>query len=76
MERAHKAQLLAGVSAFSGLESEQLALLAAAFAERRCFRGERLMVEGEKGVTLSVIASGAVCVYLSEGGGVARERPG
>lgn len=71
MNEEQRAQLLAGVSTFSGLEPGQLALLATAFREHRCKPGEHLMEEGQRGLVLAVIASGAVRVYLPEGGGEA-----
>lgn len=71
MDVQQRAELLAGVNVFSGLESSQLRLLAEAFTEHRCEPGEHLMDEGERGRMLTVIVSGAVRVYLPAGGGAA-----
>jgi CRP-like cAMP-binding protein len=69
-----RAQLLAGVTAFSGLDPEQLSLVAPAFRERRCRPGEAILEEGQKGTMLSVVAEGSVRVFLPAGG-VQGERP-
>ena len=49
MDLEQRAQVIAGVSAFSGLDADQLMMLAGVFSERQCAVGETLMNEGEKG---------------------------
>lgn len=68
MYQQERAQQIAGVSAFSGLEPAQINMLAEHFVERRCDAGETLMHEGEKAQRLSVITGGRMRVFLPAGG--------
>lgn len=72
MDLEHKAGIIAGVSAFSGLDDEQVNLLASLFAARQVGVGEILVNEAERVEKLGIIVEGEVRVFLPSGGAQAR----
>lgn len=56
--------ILSGITVFSGLDEEQLTLLASHFQQVECRAGEQLMTEGQKSETLSVLVDGRVEIFL------------
>ena len=68
MDQEQRAQVIAGVGAFSGLEADHLQSLAGIFSERQCTAGEILINEGDRGKKLSIVVDGAIKVLLPAGG--------
>jgi CRP-like cAMP-binding protein len=65
----NKLELLHNVPAFSGLDGEQLTLLAASVGSQSFERGEMIFLQGSIGSILYIIVSGQVRIYtISEAG--------
>lgn len=68
MDQEQLATIIAGVSAFSGLDENQLELVTSLFTERHVSAGEVLMNEGERGRKFHVVVDGRIRVFLPRGG--------